>query len=131
MLKPPGLPFSDADIDKEILPLVQALNQKDGVTTLGCCSGHGTESAYIDLAVHGSSGIRWLVSATNAVSKDVGEKAMLDIALNWSDDVPTACDFKQYPEWLMLTLFIECGESAAPTAELLGDLARRYEKISG
>lgn len=40
------LPYSQKEIDAEILDLVNALNL-GGVATVGSCSGHGKEHGYI------------------------------------------------------------------------------------
>lgn len=112
----PGQIMTDVTVDAEIAPLVRVLNEA-GFVTLGSCSGHGEDDAYVDLAVCGLGGMRELVRRINALDHD--ELPVLDLTLNWSEEVVTACDFEQYPEWVMLSLKIE-----QPTADEITALAK-------
>ncbi|MBL4846494.1 MAG: hypothetical protein JKY65_13285 [Planctomycetes bacterium] len=108
-----------ADIDVEIAPLVRALTQA-GAVTLGSCSGHGRGDACVDFAVRGLDGIRKLVQLLNAADSD--ELPLMDVGLNWSQEVATACCFEEYPDWVMFSLKIE--------EPLEGDLAALAKGMS-
>lgn len=116
------------DIDERIRPLVRALNAPErGIVTLGSCCGHQRKGGYIDLAVHSIEGARMLVALMHDLQAAAPE-LRLDAAFNWSDDVATACDFEEHPDWLMFSL--QLGDEAGPptTAELalLATAARAY-----
>jgi len=56
--------------------------------------------------VRGLDGIRELVRLLNAID---GEEKMplVDVTLNWSREVATACYFEEFPEWVMFSLKVE------------------------
>lgn len=117
--------FLNSKIDAEIVPLIDAL-RASGFETLGSCSGHAKKSAYVDLAVQGMKGLRAFVLATNRVQGAVEKQALVDVALNFSESVATACDFERCPDWIMLSLSIESFGDAGPSARLLAKIARLY-----
>lgn len=53
------------------------------------------------------------------------EEAFIDVGLNWSREVVTACDFEQFPEWEMLSMTIE-GMDGPPSATLLSQIAKAF-----
>ena len=125
----PESPFRGQKIDKEILPLIQALRGHPSVLTLGSCSGHRKAHAYVDLAVDGVAGLHGFVSALNRVHDEFEDEIMLDVALNWSEEVATACDFENYPDWVMLSLTIESrAEAPGPSAKLLKGIAAAFRR---
>lgn len=111
-----------APVDAEILPLVDALRSFPEVTTLGSCCGHGKEDAWVDLAVDGLPALRRFIARMNHVENALGDAAFIDIGLNWSASVMTACDFEQHPEWIMLSLRVR----DAPSKRLLAKVANAY-----
>ena len=118
-----------APLDPEIAPLVGALRGDGGVLTMGSCWGHGKEPAYVDLAVEGIAGLHMFVERLNQVDREVGPEAILDVALNWSHEVATACAFEVFPNWIMLSLKIEgVGRNGAPSAALLKRIAMHWGK---
>ena len=94
----------DADVDVEIAPLVRELNRR-GFVTFGSCSGHSRGDAHVDFAVRGLHGIRELVRLLNAI--DGEEMPLVDVTLNWSQEVATACCFEEFPDWVMFSLKVE------------------------
>lgn len=115
-------------IDPEILPLVKAL-RRSGVDTLGSCCGHCKSGAYVDLAVHGLRALRHFVRRMNLVNSEVeAEGLWLDVALNWRDDVVTACSFASHPSWIMLSLTIEDADRDGPSKAALKRIADVYAR---
>jgi len=118
--------FTDP-VDPEIAALVDALRADDRVVTKGSCCGHGRKPAYVELAVEGMEGLRSFVARMNHVDRVVESEALLDVALNWNEEVVTACAFDIFPNWIMLTLTIEgAGRNGAPSTALLSKLARSW-----
>lgn len=118
-----------APLDADMVGLVEALRADTRVITKGSCSGHGKKPAYIDLAVEGLEGLRAFVERVNLVDRAVRNEALLDIALNWSEEVVTACAFDIFPDWIMLSWTIEgSGRRGAPSAALLAKIAKSYER---
>ena len=123
-------PYASLDgvsIDNEILPLVVALRSNTAILTKGSCCGHGKEHAYLDLAVEGLPGLRLFVAALNRVDEKFSDEAFIDVGLNWSREVVTACAFDQFPDWVMLSVTIE-SIKGPPSAKLLERLAAAFER---
>jgi hypothetical protein len=121
----PESPFVETKIDPDIAPLVKAL-QSDELVTLGSCSGHGDERAYIDFAVKGLRGLRRFVERLNRVRDAIDDAAWFEVSLNWDHGVVTSLDFATHPDWIMLSLTIEGSETVAPARALLAKIARLY-----
>jgi hypothetical protein len=120
-----------APLDPEIKGLVEALRGDPRVVTLGSCWGHGKEAAYVDLAVDGLDGLRLLVRRLNKLDGALADEAFIDVRLNWSYEVVTACDFDVFPDWIMLSIRIEgTGRNGAPSAALLRKVASCYRAAS-
>jgi hypothetical protein len=129
--RPPDDIFPGQPLDPEIASLVEALRAEPGVVTQGSCSGHGKEPAYIDFAVEGVDGLRLLVERVNLVERRMKTKGLFEIALNWSDEVATACAFDIFPNWIMLSWQIEGTErGGAPSAALLSKIAEAWRKAA-
>lgn len=121
----PGAPLEGQDIDPEILPLLHALRSSPAIATLGSCCGHRKDRAYVDLAVHKLVGLRSFIAALNAVDQQFEHEVILEVALNWSEQVVTACNFDVFPDWVMLSLTIEnLGQRPGPSARLLRQTRR-------
>lgn len=114
-------------LDPEIAPLVEALRADRPVVTKSSCWGHGKQPASIDLAVEGIEGLHMFVERLNRVDRKVTREALLNVSLNWSHEVVTACAFNIFPNWIMLSLHIEgVGSKGAPSVALLKKIARLY-----
>ncbi len=118
-------------LDPEIEPLVLALRADPRILTKGSCWGHRKRPASVDLAVDGLDGLRVFVRRINEVDREIEPDGILDVALNWSEEVATACAFDVYPTWIMLSLTIEgIGKNGAPSAALLARVAASYERAA-
>jgi hypothetical protein len=118
-------------IDPPIVPLVEALRADRHVLTRMSCWGHGKKPAYVDLAVEGTEGLRAFVERINVVDRRIRPEGLIDVTLNWSEEVVTACAFDLFPNWIMLSWRIEgmgCGRS--PSAALLAKVAKVYRAAS-
>lgn len=85
--------------------------------------------AYVDLAVEGkgTEGLRVFVERINVVDRRIRPKGLVDVTLNWSEEVVTACAFDLFPNWIMLSWRIEgIGRGRSPSAALLTEVARAY-----
>jgi LexA DNA binding domain-containing protein len=118
-------------VDPPILPLVEALRADAHILTKGSCWGHGTKPAYVDLAVDGTEGLRAFVARINVVDRRVRPEGLLDVTLNWSEEVVTACAFDLFPNWIMLSWRIEgIGRGRSPSKQLLAKTAMGYRAAS-
>jgi len=118
-------------IDPPIAPLVEALRADPRILTKGSCWGHGKKSAYVDLAVEGTEGLRAFVERVNVVDRQIRREGLIDVTLNWSEEVVTACAFDLFPNWIMLSWRIEgIGRGRSPSATLLAKTARAYRAAS-
>jgi hypothetical protein len=115
----------DREIDKGIAPLVSVLNDRD-VQTVGSCSGHGEEPAYVDLGVRLSAVHRWL-KVLNGVQRSFKWGSRIDVHVNWAETVATADDGTLYPGWLMLSLEVTSPRRPGPSAATLARLAKVYQ----
>ncbi len=122
--------FYGDPIDPEIRPLVVALRDDEAVDTLGSCCGHGRAHATVDLALRGVDGTRLFVERLNRVDAELGGSVFLDVALNWSASVATACDFASFPDWIMVALTISEG-GLPPSADTLRRVADLYSATKG
>ena len=114
-------------IDPPILPLVEALREDPRVLTRMSCWGHGKKPAYVDLAVEGTGGLRAFVERANVVDRRIRAEGLIDVSLNWSEEVVTACAFDLFPNWIMLSWRIEgIGRGRSPSAALLAKTAKVY-----
>lgn len=119
--------MQDLRLDPEIEPLVEAMRTDDSIETLGSCCGHGREPAYVDLAVHGIEGLASFVANMNRLDRHLEGEVFLDLSVNWSEEVATACDFAEFPNWIMLSLrILGRGDAEAPTAEDLSKMAQLW-----
>lgn len=101
------------------------------ILTKGSCWGHGKKSAYVDLAVEGTEGLRAFVERVNVVDRQIRPEGLIDVTLNWSEEVVTACAFDLFPNWIMLSWRIEgIGRGRSPSATLLAKTARAYRAAS-
>jgi hypothetical protein len=116
-------------IDRPIAALVRSLRSVPWMTTLGSCCGHEREGGYVDLAVKGPEGVRQLVRLMNLVDR-AQPSALLEIGLNWSEEVATACHFEAWPDWVMFSLKIGDDEFV-PTNRDLALLARAFKAALG
>jgi hypothetical protein len=123
----PYASLDGVEIDEEILPLVIALRSSPAILTIGSCCGHSRKNAYIDLAVEGLAGLHLFVQALNRVDEKFSEDAFIDVGLNWSREVVTACDFGQFPDWVMLSMTMR-GVEGPPSKKLLKRLAAAFER---
>ena len=95
------------------------------------CWGHGTKPAYVDLAVEGTEGLRVFVERINVADRRIRPEGLIDVTLNWSEEVVTACAFDLFPNWIMLSWRIEgIGRGRSPSAALLAKVARAYRNAS-
>ncbi|TKC89841.1 LexA family protein [Polyangium fumosum] len=114
-------------LDPEIVGLVESLREDRRLVTLGSCWGHGKRPAYVDLAVDGLDGLRVFVRRINKLDRALADEAYIEVGLNWSEEVATACDFNLFPDWIMLSISIQgTGRNGAPPATLLAKIASRY-----
>ncbi len=127
MEKCPRSPFPDQTLDPDIAPLVEALRSDPNCVTLGSCSGHKRTPASIDFAVRGMEGLRATVAALNRVDQAIGEPegAVLDLALNYNEEVVTSCNFIDFPNWVMLSLTV-WGRTGPPSKRLLRRMAKEW-----
>lgn len=124
MTRVPFGEFNVEDVYPEIVPLIGVLRTDRRVVTLGSCWGHGRELAYIDMAVHGLPGLRHFITTVDAVDRAMGRETWFEISVNWSSEVATACDFDQFPDWVMLSWAIEGrGANGALSPSLLNRIA--------
>jgi len=123
----PLSPFVDQRLDPEIARLVEALSSNQAIVTLGSCAGHGKDRAYVDLAVDRLDGLKVFVAAANKVDRKIARQGLLEIALNFSDETVTSCNFERYPEWNMLSLKVE-GADGPPSKGLLARVAAEFSK---
>lgn len=73
--------------------------------------------------------LRLFVERMNIVDRKFRKEAYFDIALNWSEEVVTACAFDIFPNWIMLSWTIEgSGRNGAPSAKLLARIAEEFRK---
>lgn len=120
-----------APLDPDIAPLVHALRKDRRVLTKGSCWGHKKRPAYVDLAVEGVEGLRAFVQRINVVDRTIESEGFIDVTLNWSEEVATACAFDVFPNWIMLSLKIEgTGRGGSPSAELPERIAASYTRAS-
>ncbi len=116
-------------IDRPIAALVRSLRSVPWMTTLSSCCGHEREGGCVDLAVKGPEGVRRLVRLMNLV--DIAQpSALLEIGLNWSEEVATSCHFEAWPDWIMFSLSIGDDEFV-PTTRDLALLARAFKTALG
>jgi hypothetical protein len=121
----------DAPLDPEIASLVHALRADPRILTKGSCWGHRKRPAYVDLAVDGLDGLHVFVERINAVDLGIEPEGIIDVALNFSQQVATACAFDIFPTWIMLSLSIEGpGRGGSPSAKLLERVAAIYTKAA-
>lgn len=116
-------------IDRPIAALVRSLRSVPWMTTLGSCCGHERTGGHIDLAVKGPEGVRQLVRLMNLVDR-TQPSALLEIGLNWSEEVATACHFEAWPDWVMFSLKIGDDEFV-PTTRDLALPARAFKTALG
>lgn len=118
-------------IDPPIAPLVEGLRADPRVLTRMSCWGHGKRPAYVDLAVEGTEGLRAFVERINVVDRRIRPEGLIDVTLNWSEEVVTACAFDLFPNWIMLSWRIEgIGRGRSPSAVLLAKVAKAYKLAS-
>ncbi len=118
-------------IDPPIALLVETLRADPRVLTKGSCWGHGRKPAYVDLAVEGTEGLRSFVERINVVDRRIRPDGLIDVTLNWSEEVVTACAFDLFPNWIMLSWRVEgIGRGRSPSAALLAKVARVYRATS-
>ena len=120
-----------APVDPPIVPLIEALRADARILTKGSCWGHGRKTAYVDLAVEGTEGLRAFVERINVVNRRIRPEGLIDVTLNWSEEVVTACAFDLFPNWIMLSWRIEgIGRGRSPSAALLAKVAKAYKTAS-
>ena len=122
--------FPGSTIDAELLPLIEAL-RGDGHATQGSCSGHMKSHAYVDLAINGTGALRSFVMGMNQLATALATEADFEVALNWCDEVATACDFDTYPNWIMVTLTIKSADGGPPSRQVLASIAATYTRLVG
>ena len=85
----------------------------------------------MDLAVEGTEGLRAFVERINVVDRRIRPEGLIDVTLNWSEEVVTACAFDLFPNSIMLSWRIEgIGRARSPSVELLAKAARAYRAAS-
>ena len=118
----------DGKIDSEIKPLVEALRSQPWLTTSSSCCGHGNGYAYVELiASEGMLGVKALVEIMNSIQSVTD--LILDLSLNWSEEVYDSCDFDAYPDFTMWALRINAYPGNTedwPSAEELKQLAGEF-----
>ena len=120
-----------APVDPPIVPLVEALRADARILTKGSCWGHGKKPAYVDLAVEGTGGLRAFVERINVVDRRIRPEGLIDVTLNWSEEVVTSCAFDLFPNWIMLSWRIEgIGRGKSPSPALLAKVAKAYMTAS-
>jgi len=65
------------------------------------------------------------------VDRRIRPEGLIDVTLNWSEEVVTACAFDLFPNWIMLSWRIEgIGRARSPSVELLAKAATAYRAAS-
>lgn len=130
--KPTGpLTADDLPIDADILPLVNAINSDDDFSTFASCSGHQEKLATVDFAVRGLNGIKCLTRILNSIRNALPDEGIwMEVSIIWNDEVATACDWENQPEWLNVTFKIEKLLEAGPSGEILKRIAEEFSSAS-
>lgn len=114
-------------LDPPIAPLVEALRADARIITKGSCWATARRPPRSDLAVEGTEGLRAFVERINVVNRRIRPEGLIDVTLNWSEEVVTTCAFDLFPNWIMLSWRIEgIGPGRSPSGALLAKAARAY-----